>query len=149
MRKRERHGMCKTHEYQTWADMKTRCNNKNHKWYYCYGDRGISVSDEWLSFTNFFRDMGPKPKGTSLDRINNDEGYSKDNCRWATSHEQNRNHRRNRLATFLGETLTFTDWAIRLGYKNNSSVGCNISRYVDLGVPFWKIYLMRKGVILG
>ena len=79
--------------YQCFMDMKQRCQNKNHKYYASYGGRGIDISNDWQSFENFVNDMGLKPNGLSLDRIDNNKGYSKENCRWATKAEQVRNTR--------------------------------------------------------
>lgn len=88
-----KHGMDGTPTYNAWAHMLTRCNNVRHKQYPEYGGRGIKVCDEWHKFENFFADMGEKPDGYSLDRIDNDAGYSKANCRWATITQQIRNRR--------------------------------------------------------
>ncbi len=83
-------------EYSTWYRMKRRCYDPKDKAYKDYGGRGITVSDEWREdFAAFLRDMGPRPAGRySIDRIKNDQGYSKGNCRWATPTEQARNTRR-------------------------------------------------------
>jgi hypothetical protein len=89
------HGRSKTVEYNAWSSMIGRCYNPKCKRYEDWGGRGITVCDSWLnSFENFYADMGDKPTPThSLDRINNDLGYSKDNCRWATRKEQRKNQR--------------------------------------------------------
>ena len=79
--------------YSIWNSMKDRCLNSKHYAFKDYGGRGITVSEEWLNIDNFLKDMGERPKGLSLDRINNDMGYSKENCRWATWKEQSSNKR--------------------------------------------------------
>ena len=83
------HGMGKTIEHKTWRSMLLRTTCKSSPMYKKYGARGIGVSDSWKnSFENFFRDMGPRPNGYSIDRIDNTVGYSADNCRWANSKTQ-------------------------------------------------------------
>ena len=80
--------------YNSWRDMKTRCLNSNCPDYKNYGGRGIKVCERWMDFTNFLADMGEKPEGLTLDRINNDGNYEPGNCRWATWKEQRRNQRK-------------------------------------------------------
>lgn len=79
--------------YSSWHNMKQRCNNPNDKDYIRYGKRGITVCERWNSFDNFLEDMGERPKGTTLDRIDNSKGYYPENCRWATKKEQTHNSR--------------------------------------------------------
>ncbi len=86
-----------TPTYRTWRAMMGRCNNPNHKDYPKYGAAGISVSPHWYNFVNFLNDMGIRPTGKSIDRINGNLGYYKENCRWATAKEQGRNLKCNKL----------------------------------------------------
>lgn len=84
--------------YNTWRCMLERCYRPKHKWWLAYGGRGIVVCEEWqgkTGFATFLRDMGERPdKSMTLDRIRCEEGYSKDNCKWATKSEQRLNQRR-------------------------------------------------------
>lgn len=105
------HGMSKTREYKTWASMKSRCLNKNNPGYKNYGARGITVCKRWMKFENFYADMGDKPRGMSLDRIDNNGNYKPENCRWATRRQQGNNKRNNRLLTYRGKTMTTAQWA--------------------------------------
>ncbi len=99
--------------------MKRRCYRKNYVDYHRYGGRGIEVCDEWKnSFLAFYKDMGERPKGKTLDRINNDKGYSQENCKWSTPREQANNRRNNRFLTHKGKTLTVAQWARKLGVKD-------------------------------
>ncbi len=114
------HGETTKHsrEYNAWCAMKDRCYNPNCRMYKCYGGRGITISDKWKnSFETFLHDMGRAPSGYTLDRIDNDKGYSKDNCRWATYKENNNNRRDNLRITYKGETMTVSQWADRLEIK--------------------------------
>lgn len=90
-----KHGLTRTSEYSTWQGMIQRCTDPNAISYKNYGRRGVRVCDRWLkSFNNFFEDMGPKPTPKhTLDRKDNNKGYSPDNCKWATRLEQSINKR--------------------------------------------------------
>ena len=100
------HGLSTTPEYSVWKDMVGRCTNANFKNYASYGGRGISVCYRWLTFENFLADMGKRPAGLTLERTNNDEGYSLHNCRWVTAGEQSRNKRSTITITALGAPQT-------------------------------------------
>ena len=109
------HGMTYSKEYNSWVGMKQRCLNKNHSSYKDYGGRGITICKRWLKFENFFADMGEKPEGTSIDRIDNNGNYEPSNCKWATQKQQNNNMRRNHLLTYKNRTMTMSQWAKEMG----------------------------------
>ena len=94
----EKHNMTGTSEYNTWKSMKRRCYSNSDKSFKNYGGRGITVCDRWKnSFLAFYEDMGKRPNNMSLDRIDNNKGYSKDNCRWTNNIIQARNQRTSSL----------------------------------------------------
>lgn len=110
------HGYAKHPLYAVWRQMLGRCENPKHKQYGDYGARGITVCDAWHEVSQFIADMGDRPSPLhSLERVDNNLGYSPENCRWATRAEQNRNRRVTRYFDHLGERLTLQEWAERLG----------------------------------
>lgn len=109
-------GLSTHHDYGRWCQMIKRCYDPNHKGYRNYGGRGITVCDKWRSsFAAFLQDMGPSPAGMTLERLDNDKGYSPENCRWATRQEQTENKRNNRMMIFNDKPQTITNVARQLG----------------------------------
>lgn len=111
------HGGSKTTLYCVWRGMVERCENPNHIDYARYGGRGIRLCDRWRkSFTEFASDMGERPSPRhQIDRIDNNRGYEPGNCRWATSRQQTRNTRRNRIVTHDGKSLCVAEWSELVG----------------------------------
>lgn len=111
-------------EYDIWVAMKQRCYNTNHKEYFRYGGRGIVVCDEWVnSYDQFIKDMGKRPDKTySLDRINNNMSYSKENCRWTTKSIQSYNQ--------------------RISIDNNSGI---VGVYLEKQTKSWKAFIRFQG----
>jgi hypothetical protein len=126
----EKHGKCKIPEYAVWCGIIKRCSNIKEKAYKNYGGRGIAICGRWLhSFENFYADMGARPSPEhTIERKDNDKGYSPDNCKWATTKEQNRNYRRNVMITHKGETLCMSDWANKIGISPDL-LGYRIKRW--------------------
>lgn len=87
------HGLSNHPLYPTWNGIRQRCNNPNNSHYADYGGRGIKLCKRWHKFSNFLKDMGERPEGMSVDRINNDGNYEPSNCQWATRIQQARNKR--------------------------------------------------------
>lgn len=110
------HGMHRTREYSSWSAAKQRCFNPGTFGFEDYGGRGITMCQEWCDdFMAFLRHVGPRPEGTSLDRIDGTKGYEPGNVRWASPMLQMRNTKRTIKITHNGETLTLTEWAERTG----------------------------------
>jgi hypothetical protein len=121
--------MAQTPVYRVWIQMRERCSNPNHASWKNYGGRGIHVCDEWAeSFEQFMADMGVRPEGYQIERIDNNKGYSKENCRWATATEQRNNQRNNVVLTVNGVSKTMTQWARDNGLSR-STVRSRVERY--------------------
>ena len=121
------HGDSNSRLYGIWQCMRHRCQTPTHKQYPEYGGRGITVCPEWDDYDTFKKwamdagyDVCAKRGDCTIDRIDNDKGYSPDNCRWANGVTQSRNKRNNRVITFNGQTHTLTEWAERIGMDANT-----------------------------
>lgn len=117
------HGLSKTRVFSVWRSMKDRCCNKSNNQYKNYGERGITICEEWrkdfLSFYSWSMNNGYADNLT-IDRIDNNKGYSPDNCRWSTMKEQQNNRRNNHKLTYNGKTQTLSEWADEIGVKQNT-----------------------------
>lgn len=119
----ETHKLSKNPIYNSWISMIRRCTdpkNKKHKYYMA---RGIKVCDRWLDIKCFYEDMGDRPKGTSLDRIDTNGNYCKENCRWATSTQQNNNRNINVRINYNGKNQTLSEWSRELGINKSTLEG--------------------------
>lgn len=115
-RERATHGMSRSSTHIIWKTMRARCGNPQSPGFKDYGARGITVCRAWdESFEQFLADMGVRPAGMSIERIDNSRGYEPGNCKWATNREQCRNRRSNHLITYSGKTKCRKDWADELG----------------------------------
>lgn len=94
------HGLSRTPTYKSWDAMIQRCTNPNHEAYERYAGRGIKICERWLNFANFVEDLGIRPAGTTLERIDNNDGYNPENCVWASWAVQGRNRRNVKLTEF-------------------------------------------------
>lgn len=108
------HNLSGTPTYKSWQAMMQRCTNIHDDNYPHYGARGISVCDKWRTFEGFYEDMGDRPDSTTLDRIDVNGNYSKENCRWATNETQQNNKRTNTRIKFNGKVQTLAQWAREL-----------------------------------
>jgi hypothetical protein len=116
----KKHGQKNTREYISWLNMRQRCLNNNHPDYSRYGGRGIKFCEHWNDFIVFFTDMGKRPAGTSLERKDNNKGYNKQNCVWATQTQQCRNRKTSSRVSAFGKTQTIAAWAEETGLLQTS-----------------------------
>lgn len=113
------HGMTLTRPFKIWDGIKQRCLNPKHLKYSSYGGRGITLPEKWLTFDGFWEDMQEGYRDDlTIDRIDNNIGYSKENCRWASMLVQSNNKRNNRFLEFDGKKLTVAQWARETGIKS-------------------------------
>ncbi|HEC64967.1 MAG TPA: hypothetical protein ENI23_06730 [bacterium] len=118
---RYHHGMTGTPLYKRWEKMKSRCLNPNTNVWHLYGGRGISVCWRWMNFVEFAEDMGDSfENGMSLERIDNDKGYCKENCKWIPLAEQGKNKRSVKLYEYKGQKKNISEWAEKYGIKRNT-----------------------------
>lgn len=115
--------------------MKARCQNPRHPNFPAYGGRGIRVCDSWQTFAGFMADMGPRPPGATIDRIDNNGHYEAANCRWATRFEQAQNRRDTQLITRDGRTQSMRQWCLELGRQHRIRPTTLQSR-VESGMTF-------------
>lgn len=140
------HNMAESPEFNIWSMMKNRCTNPNCNRHQFYRDKGVKVCERWLGsegFLHFIEDMGSRPgPNYSIDRIDNDGDYCKENCRWATKKEQSNNQSRNLLLEYKGKITTLALWCDELGldYKRTwkrLQLGWSVSRAFEQPVRPW------------
>ncbi len=116
----KKHGYSETKIYDVWSKMRSRCLNKNDKRFSDYGGRGIKICKRWDRFENFLKDMGDRPEGRQIDRIDNDGNYEPSNCRWATRKENSSNKRNSVILKCGGIKKTMSEWSRILGIKHST-----------------------------
>ncbi len=119
MAPKKTHGMCNSKEYKCWRAFKNRCLNIKNVQYKDYGGRGITVCNEWLKFENFYSDMGPCPKDHQIDRIDNNKGYCKENCRWTTRIVNSRNRRSATIHKVDSEEMVQQELIEKIGWNKH------------------------------
>jgi hypothetical protein len=107
----------------TWHDMIRRTTDIRRQCYHRYGGRGITVCDRWKDFKNFLEDMGERPPGLTLERLDNSEGYCRENCKWATQKEQARNRRTSKIISYNGKKQSLAAWCEELGLNYSHTLG--------------------------
>ena len=120
------HGMSSTSTYRSWSGLKERCTNPNNLHFKYYGGSGLTYDPKWETFEGFLSDMGEAPKGLSIDRIDNNAGYTKENCQWATARTQSRNRR--------CVSLSLDDASIMLTMRHAKVPQMRIARMFNISV---------------
>lgn len=157
MAAKKTHGMSYTKEYACWRALKNRCINPKNVQFKDYGGRGITISDDWLKFENFYRDMGKCPKKYQIDRIDNNKGYCKENCRWTTRTVNSRNRRsatiykidsnmlvQQELIDKIGWTKTQFRW-----FKKKYGISWILEGYKNGTLPIKTNILLDKDELIG
>lgn len=114
------HGQTGGRTYRTWVRILARCRDPSNIGYPDYGGRGITVCERWLSYENFFEDMGDRPRGKTIERKSNGGNYQPENCCWATPKQQANNRRSNRILFWDGEDLTLAQIADTTGIARST-----------------------------
>lgn len=109
------HRKSKSGVYSSWNSMMQRCHNHTHDQYPRYGGSGIVVCEQWHNFENFFRDMGDRPAGMTIDRIDGEKNYEPGNCQWASKKEQANNRKNNKPIAFNGRSMNAREWGKETG----------------------------------
>lgn len=117
---RRKHGLASTPTYRIWLSMRSRCSNPNSTAYSNYGGRGIRVCERWKKFHHFVEDMGLRPDGCDIDRIDNNGHYEPGNCRWVSREINLNNRRNNHNLTWQGQTLSIAAWSRKLGMNERT-----------------------------
>lgn len=125
----------KTPTYETWRGMKMRCDMPNNVAYHRYGGRGIKICDRWRDYGNFLADMGERPEGMTLDRVDADGDYCPENCRWADKADQSRNRTTTRVFQTPEGPMTTTDLQARFGVSAK-----NVGRWARWGWTDQEVY---------
>lgn len=139
-----RHGLSRTPIHNVWMGMRRRCEDPKSEYFSDYGGRGISVCERWQSFENFLEDMGIPEKGMTLERRDNDLGYSKENCVWATKTAQANNRRSSKIIEFNGKSQTQAEWESQLGLRKGQ-----IHDRLNKGWSIERALLTSRGTVGG
>jgi hypothetical protein len=147
------HARQKSRTYHTWLAMKLRCLNEKHLAYNRYGGRGIKICKEWFSFENFLKDMGERPEGKSLDRIDNDGDYCKENCRWATAKEQANNRKQTKIFSLEGKEYSIPEMSKFLNVpsqflRNRLNANWDVNEIINTPKQSKKISVPLKAILL-